>query len=246
MGVGDLMIIDFHTHLGKPKKGLIHPEIDSSKEALIKAQKEAGVDKAVIFPRPQEPFPEKYREANMKVFKTKGPFIPFIWINPYFFDEEEITESIKKFGVKGIKLHPVFDGYYPTPEFLKDVVQSSINLDIPILFHSLWGSLGKVKYIEKVAESFPRSKIVIAHLKESDGIKVAKKLDNVYLDTSYSPHPRRVEQAVKAVGAKRILFGSDFPFNDMLIQKMMVERAKIKENEKRMILGGNATKLLRI
>ncbi|MDI6826030.1 MAG: amidohydrolase family protein [Candidatus Aenigmarchaeota archaeon] len=240
------MIIDFHTHLGKPKKGVKKPEISSGVEDIIKIQKEANIDKSVIFAMPQEPFLEKNKEANMEVFTAMGPFIPFIWINPYFFDKKEVIDSIKRFNVRGVKLHSVFDGYYPSPKFLKDIIELSVKLNIPVLFHSLWGDLGDVKHIEKVAESFPRAKIVIAHLKESGCIDVAKKLDNVYIDTSYCPHPRGIEQAVKAIGAERILFGSDFPFNDPVVQKMMIERAKIKERDKQVILGGNAIKLLNL
>ncbi len=240
------MIIDFHTHLGKPKMGVKKPEISSNAGDIARIQKEAGIDKSVIFAMPQEPFPEKNREANMIVFSAKGPFIQFIWINPYFFDGKEIENLVKKFEVRGIKLHSVFDGYYPSPEFLKDVIELSIKLDMPILFHSLWGDMGNVKNIENVASSFPQAKIVIAHLKESGCIDVARKHDNVYIDTSYCPHPRRIEQVVDAIGPDRILFGSDFPFNDPVIQKMMIERSKIKRGEKQSILGENAIKLLNI
>lgn len=240
------MIIDFHTHLGKPKMGVKRPEIGSNTEDIIRIQKEAGIDKSVIFAMPQEPFPKKNKEANMIVFSAKGPFIPFIWINPYFFEKKEFEILIEEFDVKGIKLHSVFDGYYPSPEFLEDVVELSIKLDMPILFHSLWGDMGDVKNIENVASAFPRAKIVIAHLKESKCIDVARKHDNVYIDTSYCPHPRRIEQTVDAIGPDRILFGSDFPFNDPVIQKMMIERSKIKREEKQAILGENAIKLLNI
>lgn len=246
MGFGERMIIDFHTHLGKPKRGVKRPEISSSVEDIIRMQKEANIDKSVIFAMPQEPFPEKNKEANIEVFTAKGPFIPFIWINPYFFNEREVIDLIRRFSVSGIKLHPVFDGYYPSPEFLKDIIELSVKLDIPVLFHSLWGNFGDVKHIEKIAENFPKAKIVIAHLKESGCIDVAKKLDDVYIDTSYCPHPRRIERAVKVVGAERILFGSDFPFNDPVIQKMIIERAKIKKGDKQLILGENAIKLLNL
>lgn len=246
MVISEHMIIDFHTHLGKPKRGVKRPEISSSVEDIIKIQEEANINKSVIFAMPQEPSPERYKEANMKVFTAKGSFIPFIWINPYFFNEKEVIDLVKKFNVKGIKLHSVFDGYYPSPEFLKNIIELSVKLNIPVLFHSLWGDLGDVKHIETVAENFPKAKIVIAHLKESGCIYVAKKLDNVYIDTSYCPHPRRIEQAVKVLGAEKIVFGSDFPFNDTVIQKMMIERAHIRLEEKELILGENAVKLLKV
>ena len=80
----------------------------------------------------------------------------------------------------------------------------------------------------------------------NEGIEAAKRQSNIYLDTSYAPHPRRIEFAVKTIGAKRILFGSDFPYADPVIGLKIVQRASISEKERKLILGENATRLLKI
>ncbi|MFX0204187.1 MAG: amidohydrolase family protein [Candidatus Hodarchaeota archaeon] len=209
-------------------------------------KKEAGIDKCVVFPFPQEPFPKKYKKANLKVASLKDPFISFYWVNPYYFRKNEVKVFARKFDVKGFKLHPVFDGYYPTVEFLESIMRTSTELNIPVLFHSLWGEFGAVNGIEKVAESFPRAEILISHLVGYEGIDAARRHDNIYLDTSYAPHPRRIEFAVKTLGAKRIVFASDFPYADPVINLKIIGRAEISEKEKRLILGENAMQLLKI
>lgn len=238
------MIVDFHTHLGKCKPGF-HSKLQTTIKDLVRMKKGTAVDKCVVFPFPQEPFPEKYKQANLKVASVKDPFIPFYWVNPYYFKMKEVKKIVKKYGVKGFKLHPIFDGYYPTVEFLKDIMRTAIELNIPTLFHSLWGDLGAVSWIEKVAEEFQKAKIVISHL-SNEGIDAAKRQGNIYLDTSYAPHPRRIEFAVKTVGAEKLLFGSDFPYADPVISLKIVQRAKISERDVKLILGENAVKLLRI
>lgn len=238
------MIIDFHTHLGKGKK--VSTEPPAKVDMLLKLQKEAGINKSIVFAITSSCNMYGFDMANEFVLSLKGPFIPFFRANPKIHDKSKLEQWYKKFSFKGIKLHPVLDNYKPTKRTLDDIMNFAIEKRIPVIIHSLWGELGNVKYIEKLAKAFPKAKIVIAHLKEKDAIEAAKRRKNLFLETSYAPHPRRIEEAVKAVGAKRILFGSDYPFNDPFIMKLMVERAKISKREKELILGKNAAKLLRL
>ena len=53
-----------------------------------------------------------------------------------------------------------------------------------------------------------------------------------------------VQQAVKEIGAKRVLYGSDMPFHDPAFDMARIEYAKISEEEKKLIMGENAKRLL--
>ena len=71
---------------------------------------------------------------------------------------------------------------------------------------------------------------------------------NVYVDTSgMQPVNGLVEYAVKELGAKRVLYGSDVYYpsgRDFAAQLGRVLGARIKESEKELILGLNAKKIL--
>jgi len=79
--------------------------------------------------------------------------------------------------------------------------------------------------------------------------EVKKALQNVYFDTAASPllyQPRIYSLASELVGADRILFGSDYPLlpQNRLIQE--INSAALTEEEKDLILSGNAKQLLKL
>ena len=89
------------------------------------------------------------------------------------------------------------------------------------MIHTGWHPEGSVADVGVLAKRNADVNFVIAHMKEEWGvnvrkshIEVASKLDNVWLECSYAEHPRRVAEAVSAIGADRILFGSDCPFGN--------------------------------
>ena len=55
-----------------------------------------------------------------------------------------------------------------------------------------------------------------------------------------------IEQLVNEAGADRVLFGSDTPLMDPRPQIGKIITADISDEAKRLILGGNARRLLRI
>lgn len=79
--------------------------------------------------------------------------------------------------------------------------------------------------------------------------EVKKALQNVYFDTAASPllyQPRIYSLASELVGADRILFGSDYPLlpQNRLIQE--INSTALTEEEKGLILSGNAKQLLKL
>ncbi len=102
--------------------------------------------------------------------------------------------------------------------------------------------------------SFPDLTVVCAHW--GGGLpfyalmpEVKKALSNVFFDTAASPFlysPPIYHQVIQLVGADRILFGSDYP---LLAQGRLLEEIKsldLAEETERLILSGNAQKLLNI
>jgi predicted TIM-barrel fold metal-dependent hydrolase len=128
-------------------------------------------------------------------------------------------------------------------------------------------------YVDKVAVDFPKIKFQMAHIGDpwmSEAIAVAAKNPNVYFDISawevaFKRVPfalfQTLAEAKMTCGVEKILFGSDWPlFAPILSLKDWVEGIKtmklpmpfkrmmgipeFTEEEKKMILGGNAKKVL--
>ena len=126
-------------------------------------------------------------------------------------------------------------------------IEKSIDLRIPIQIHTGWGPLGNVNLVDTLAKLYSEAKIVIAHMIEPNCVEIAKSNENVFIETSYAAHPRRIESAVRAIGANKIIYGSDYPSGGgMGFEISKIKFSRINNKEKEMILGNNAIKLLRI
>lgn len=102
--------------------------------------------------------------------------------------------------------------------------------------------------------SYPNLTLVCAHW--GGGLpfyalmpEVNKAMSNVFFDTAASPFlytPQVYHQVIQLVGADKVLFGSDYP---LLAQSRLLEEIKsldLPEETERLILSGNARRLLGI
>jgi len=124
---------------------------------------------------------------------------------------------------------------------------------LPVLSHTWEGcAYGSPKHFEDLAQRWPRVKFVLGHSGGSlsgilESIEVAKRLRNVYLDLTGSQLFHGIlEEMVRAIGASRILFGTDHPFIDPRFQLGRVLFARLPDSRKVKILGGNAVRLFRL
>ncbi len=102
--------------------------------------------------------------------------------------------------------------------------------------------------------NFPDLTIVCAHW--GGGLpfyalmpEVKQAMKNVFFDTAASPFlysPRVYNQVIQLVGADRILFGSDYPLLAQARLLQEINSADLSEEEKSLILSGNARRLLSI
>jgi predicted TIM-barrel fold metal-dependent hydrolase len=68
-------------------------------------------------------------------------------------------------------------------------------------------------------------------------------MDNLYLETSGCMNPKILSRAIEVLGDDRILWGTDAPFFDHEISRLVLKRTGVSESSMRKILYENATKL---
>jgi len=249
------MVIDFHSHFGRNAKPLsFQKKHDVTKEQVLLAQKEAGIDYSTAIPFPAA-YSEDLAELNNAVSELNHPsLLPFLWLNPYFLRSNDsrgthetlIVAKIREAGIYGLKVHPVCDAYYPSVELLTPIFEIARVVSRPILWHTGWASFGEARFVKALAKENPDVVIVIGHMVDNNSPEIARECDNVFLETSYCSGPRRLAGVCQEIGSEKILFGTDFPVNDIVFQKTLVLRAKISDQEKENILGFNAKRLLKI
>lgn len=152
--------------------------------------------------------------------------------------QEEMRVGREELGLKGIKLLPMYAGFYPHEERLDPLWQYATDHDLPVILHTGTTFVAQApldctlpRHIDVVARKFPNVRIVMAHLShpyEGECVVVIRKHPNLYADVSalhYRPfqlyHSLMLVQEY-GVWAK-LLFGTDYPFTtiDASIEGLM-------------------------
>jgi uncharacterized protein len=177
---------------------------------------------------------------------------------------EEAKRLIRDYGVKGFKLHPNVQGFYPNDRLVYPLYEVVAEAGLPALFHTGHSGIGaglpggggiRLKYsnpmyVDDVAVDFPELKIVLAHPSfpwQDEAISVALHKQQVYIDLSgWSPKyfPPQLVQYANTLLRDRVLFGSDFPLitPDRWLEDFA--RADFRDDVRPLVLKQNAARLL--
>jgi predicted TIM-barrel fold metal-dependent hydrolase len=152
-------------------------------------------------------------------------------------------------GMVGIKLWVAVNARRPA---LDPILRRAAGLGVPVLHHAWYKTVQHVAEesdpgdIADLAARHPEATIVMAHLGGGGwrGVRAIAARPTVLVDTSGAqPEAGLVEYAVRELGARRVLFGSDWPLRAFAVQRARVEGAALPARERALILGGNARRL---
>ncbi len=223
--------------------------------------KEARIRKVCIFLRDSETKTGEKSENEWVANLAKNHsdlFIPFFAVDPNKgkLASREIQDAVSKFGIRGLKIHPYVAEMYPNDKRAYPVYEEAQKLGIPILFHSGPGPVGTAikwahpDYFDDVALDFPDLKIILAHFSgpwHMDAHALAWRHKNLYVDISFYPFSflkslpwRLFEETI----SDKILFGTDYPFNNYKQRLNEVDQLPISAETKAKILEENARKAI--
>jgi hypothetical protein len=230
------MIIDVELYLnGK----------SSNAEQLVTLEKDAGIDFAVLMPEP------KLRPDNASMHtavKDIKMFLPCACVNPNFGKEavDEFETSVKEWGFRGLKLMPPKHGYRIVDQSVYPLLEKARQLSIPVSVHSSQEQCHPCD-IGFMALEFPEVTFIMDHMGyryfARQALLAAKHAPNLYLATTAVPEPEFIKNAVKALGAERVLFGSNGPTMPPDIQIEIIRRVKLSPEAEALVLGGNAARI---
>ena len=251
--LSDVLIVDAHTHMG-PWYNFHIPD-DAWAEGLIAAMDTCGIDLAVTAPHVGiGPDPvEANRLAAAVVDRHPDRFAAYCTVNPNYPEAEmcaELQNHVAQGTCCGIKIHPTTHDYASNGPGYQPMWDFAHEHRVPVLVHT-WGGdpLCGPLLFDDIGAAFPNARIILGHSGASvqgirESIEVARKRPNLYLDLTKSfMHQGLLEEMVAAVGAERVLFGTDVPFIDCRSQIGYVASARITDREKRLIFGLNAVEL---
>ncbi len=189
--------------------------------------------------------------------------IPFVSVSPTMTGRKPVDELEHKlkWGMKGLKIHPVAQEFGPDDKRMWPVYEWLMSNDLPITAHSgmnidCSSTYGEPHRWLNVLEDFPDLKLILAHLGNGfwdQTVEIADKYPQVMFDTaiaiSYLNSPTTlsdedVADLLRTIGVERVMFGSDYPWVDPKKDIEHINNLPIASKSKELILGENARKFL--
>ncbi len=245
------MIIDSHVHL---KHGdTLRTEY--SAKTIVRTMDEVGIDKSIVFAMSTTTC-HSIEMAQAAVEQFPDRLIPYVYALPNY--ERPVLEEIEgalSVGFQGIKIHI---GECSLAEYVVDpIIELAEQRGVPCLIDCA----GRHDAIERMAKTFPGTKIIIAHMGKylctdesliNRFIALTKAQDNLFLDISGVVIPWNIQEAVHQLGADRVIFGTDGPheapdtvgYARMELKK--VRMLDLSPADERAVLGGAIARLLGI
>ena len=217
-----MVVVDFHVHVAKYHmwNPWVHEFMKTANPKLyenfdhfmtpknvLRFMEEEGVDLAVILAE-ITPIATGLvsNEFIVEFCQGSDKLIPFASINPHMDPDppKTLTKLVRNFGMKGLKLQPPYQHFYPNDATLYPLYEKAEELGIPVVFHTGSSVFRNVKlkfgdplYLDEIAVDFPSLKIVQAHggrgFWYEKAFFLAKHHRNVYLEISGLPPSKPFE-----------------------------------------------------
>jgi predicted TIM-barrel fold metal-dependent hydrolase len=183
-------------------------------------------------------------------------------------DLRELADFLSDGLVKGLKLYPGYEPFYPHDPRLRVVYELAEEFDVPVMIHSgdTFSANGKVKYshpleVDEVAVDHRNVKFVICHLGNPwlvDCMEVVYKNRNVFADFSglvlgefteaFEDYMEmQIAEVLLYAGEPTfLLYGTDWPICSMRSYLEFVGQLKLTDADRRAIMYENARKLFKL
>lgn len=281
------MVFDFHTHtfpdaiaaaaIGKLQAAShTRPFTDGTMAGLRAGMAAAGIDRALVLPvatsARQVPHVNDASIAINNAAAQTGVY-SLGCMHPDFADWHQELKRLADAGVRGVKLHPIYQGVdFDDPRCLRILTRAG-ELGLFVLIHAGLdvGFPGVVhaspQMVLHALKAVGPLTLVLAHMggwRCWDEVEELLPDTGVYIDTSFSlgrmtpngdGHYKTPDELallgeaqfvrmIRAFGANRVLFGTDCPWGDQAAELKRFRALPLTAEEQERILWGNAMELM--
>lgn len=226
---------------------LSHLLFESSLSDLKNSLERNQIDRCVIVSDPM-----KIENSELIRFsKEDSRLIPAIRIPPNS-DVKVLIENAHAENTRILQLHTASDGLEADCDFYHTQIETASRLGWTLIVQTGVSKNAAIGAFENWFKNWPKATFVIARMNFDHpelAMDAAERFPNLYLETSWQP-TETIAEAVRRIGADRILFGSDWPImgNNQKVGILRIRDAMdsqmISESDGKKILGGNAEKLI--
>ena len=201
-------LIDFHTHTFPDKiapraiaslssKSHTRAFTDGTLKSLKDSMKAAGIGYSVILPVATKPEQvEKINDSAIEINSREKNIISFGAIHPDYENFSHELERISRSGIKGIKIHPVYQGVNINDERFTRILTQSGKLGLIVSIHAGWdigfpgaGCSLPVKILDALKKSGP-VRVILAHMGGwrcwDEVCDLFAEHENIFIDTAFS------------------------------------------------------------
>ena len=219
---------------------------------------ELGIDYGVMLPIATKPT-QQHTINSWAAEVNHDNLISFGTVHPYAEDALDELERIKALGLKGVKLHPDYQGVFLFEDVMLPIFRKCAELGLPVVIHMGYDPVSPLTHhatpqdLVAIHDKVPALKLIGAHMggmyQWEAVYKYLAGMDNLWLDTAYTAEimdEKLMVDIIRKHGAEKILFASDLPWHNPKAELEMIGRLPLSEKERAMILWENAANLLQL
>ncbi len=264
------MRIDVHTHVWPDRiAGVVlesmagdfgyEPVSAGTVDAVKAHMRASGVDKSIVLGVTERA--DQVRGANDWLISIQDDMlVPFGAIHPGLEDKAGEVRRLRENGIRGIKLHPLANQFYPDDPEMFPVYEEMGETMVLEIHTGRWPQTkpGDIVYsaperVMNVVRQFPRLKVIALHLGGFYMLDEAEReligRDNVLIDTTWPPSVKEVgaetlTTIINKHGTHKVCFGTDFPLASQAVDSEFIQGLAISDGDKERILGENARELI--
>ena len=253
-------IIDAHLHYGADpaisEQIMMSDMLYDNPDSLVKTLDHYSINQCLLITPDRilnPPSDFDYKQANDAVARAVAKYPNRVRgamrLNPLF-GEQFVWESIRHYselGFHAIKMLARVDFYNPSSmKVMGPVYEAAQKYKMTILFHSGHPSRDLPTLQAYGAKYYPEVNLVIAHMGHHDYLQetiiACKEIPNVFSDMSQA-WPYDIKTFVNVIGADRLMFGSDGPFQSPWVERLKVEECRLTDSQLELIFHKNAERI---
>jgi len=242
------LIIDAHCHI-LPSPGGI--------DIALRYMREARVDHTILVPGGMIP-PLGLADflRGRQALATSAPdndfvrsvfgrypreFSGFFQVDPVYHMADDWDAAVEQ-GFAGFKLNPLVNHVsFLSPE-IKELCEYLVARDLPLYTHIVLKGDASLDALELLLRDFRRLNLILGHMgfasTDHSAIQLAKRHETLYLETSVGSF-MAIQEAVRRLGAGRIIFGSEGPVHHVGAELRKIELLKVSAEDQDRICARN-------
>ena len=235
---------------------------------LLKLMDSMGIRSAVVAPFEGLLYKDVQvanRRLHREISRYRRRLLPFSVINPKFPDwRRDLNQCTKELKTGGIRLFPSYHGYEISDSCCKELLAELQQRDLPVQIAPVIEDprmhhprvavpAANIEALPQLVKEFPKVRIAVLNTKTfqfmpgnipSRNTKVLREADNFFTDIAWTDGFAGVDELIKLVGLKGVIFGTNAPLLLPLSAVYKLKEATLSKAALNAITNKNALKFL--